>query len=100
MLITDYSNIGLEAICLEKPLITVNFIKENLDNILKYHDFGAALYFENYQKFEKSILEILNGNNYAKTLEIGRQKFIEEFNFANDGNASKRIFDLLVTDRT
>jgi hypothetical protein len=100
LLITDYSNIGLEAICLEKPLITVNFIKENLDNILKYHDFGAALYFENYQKFEKSILEILNGNNYAKTLEIGRQKFIEEFNFANDGNASKRIFDLLVTDRT
>jgi hypothetical protein len=100
LLITDYSNIGLEAICLDKPVITINFIKENLNDIVKYHDFGAALYFENYQEFEKSILEILNENSHKKTLEIGRQKFIEEFNFANDGNASKRIFDFLTTDKT
>lgn len=95
LLITDYSNIGLEAICLEKPLITVNFVKEDLDNIIKYHDYGASLYFENYPELEKSIIEIFNSDLHHNSLKVGRQKFIEQFNFGNDGNANKRIFDLL-----
>jgi len=95
LVITDYSNVGLEAICLEKPLVTVNFVKENLDNIIKYHDYGASLYLENYPELEKSIIEILNSDLHHNSLKLGRQKFIEQFNFGNDGNAHKRIFDLL-----
>lgn len=96
LVITDYSNIGLEAICLEKPLITVNFEKENLDNIIKYHEYGASLYFENYAKLEKSIIEIFSSELHQSSLKLGRQRFIEQFNFGNDGNANKRIFDWLI----
>lgn len=95
LVITDYSNIGLEAICLEKLLITVNFEKENLDNIIKYHEYGASLYFENYEELEKSIIEIFNSELHQSSLKLGRQRFIEQFNFGNDGNANRRIFDWL-----
>jgi len=95
LVITDYSNVGLEAICLEKPLVTVNFVKENLDNIIKYHDYGASLYFENYPELEKSIIEIFNSDLHHNSLKLGRQKFIEHFNFGNDGNAHMRIFNWL-----
>jgi len=99
LVITDYSNVGLEAICLEKPLVTVNFVKENLDNIIKYHDYGASLYLENYPELEKSIIEIFNSDLHHNSLKLGRQKFIEQFNFGNDGNAHKRIFDLLTQNQ-
>ena len=95
LVITDYSNIGLEAICLEKPLFTVNFEKENLQNIIKYHDYGASLYFENYSELEKSLKEVLTSELHDSSLKIGRQNFLEQFNYGNDGNANKRIFEWL-----
>lgn len=96
VIISDYSNVGAEAILLEKPLLTFNFMKENFSNVQRYHEFGASIYIENYDKMEKTIIEILNENKHLGELKEGRQKIIDMYNYYNDGNASQRIFDLLV----
>lgn len=95
LVITDYSSVGLETIYLEKPLITVNFVKEDLDYVIRYHDYGASIYCEDYLELEKTIMEVFNSSIHQKPLEAGRQKFIDRFNFKNDGKASERIFKIL-----
>ena len=99
LVITDYSSVGLETILLEKPLITVNLVKENLAYVIRYQDYGAALYVEEYSELEKSVVEIFNRNLHSDQLRLGRQKFIDEFNFKNDGNANKRIFEILTNKK-
>jgi len=93
--ISDYSNVGVEAILLNKPVVNVNFIKEGIGKAQNYHEYGAVLYVEEYDKLENLITGILLKNEYTEELEKGRQKIIDLYNFNNDGNATQRIFDLL-----
>ena len=98
LVITDYSNIGAEAILLDKPLLTVNFIKEKFDFEQQYYRFGAALYFEDYGKVEDTIIELLNYGKYSEELKAGRQRMAEMYNYHNDGKAAERIVDLLLNE--
>jgi len=95
VVISDYSNVGVEAILLNKPVVNVNFIKEGIGKAQNYHEYGAVLYVEEYDKLENLITGILLKNEYIEELEKGRQKIIDLYNFNNDGNATQRIFDLL-----
>jgi len=95
VVISDYSNVGVEAILLNRPAVNVNFIKEELDKAQNFHEYGAVLYVEEYDKLENLITGILHKNEYIEELKKGRQKIIDMYNFNNDGNASQRIFDLL-----
>jgi len=96
VVISDYSNVGAEVILLGKPLITFNFTKEKLDNAQRYHEYGASLYIEDYNKLENIMLDILLENKYMEELKKGRQKIIDLYNYYNDGNSAQRIYDLLV----
>ena len=95
VVISDYSNVGVEAILLNKSVVNVNFIKEELGKAQNYHEYGAVLYVEEYDKLENLITGILLKNEYIEELKKGRQKIIDLYNFNNDGNATQRIFDLL-----
>ena len=95
LVITDYSNTGVEACLLQKPIITVNFIKENLDNQQKFFEFGASLYVENYKEFEKLVTEVLIESKHFEDLKIGWNKIVELYNYNNDGKAAQRIADVL-----
>jgi len=95
VVVSDYSNVGVEAVLLGKPVVNINFIKEKLDEAQNYHKFGAVLYVEDYQKFENMINDIFDKNFNRDELEKGRKKIIEMYNFNNDGNASKRIYELI-----
>ena len=99
LVITDYSNVGAEAALLDKPMLTVNFIKENIENEQRYHEYGAALYFEDYAKMENAIKEILIENMHLEELGDGRKKLADMYNYYNDGKATQRIFDLLLTKK-
>ena len=90
IIITDYSNVGVQAAIYEKSLITVNFEKEDWKNEQKFYEDGGAIYCEKYQDLEFNILEIFN-NNMTKKLEEGRKILQYKYNFLNDGNASIRI---------
>ena len=97
LVITDYSNVGMEAIYLQKPLISVEIGKDAFDDTAThYQDYGASLYFNDYSKLEKGIIEIFQSDIHVKSLEDGRQKFIERFNFKNDYNASERILNYIL----
>jgi len=96
LVITDYSNAGIEAVFLEKPIIALNFIKENSDRYPQRLDkYGAAIYVDEYSDLEVIILEILNKKMYLEELKNGRKKAINRFNFKNDGLASQRIVEIL-----
>ncbi len=95
LVISDYSNVGIQAILLEKPLLTVNFSGEKWNDVIRFDKFGASIYFENYTEFEKTILQILKENKHIIDFKIGRQKIIDDYNFNNDGLSTKRIFDFL-----
>ena len=97
VMITDYSSIGLEAVFLGKPLISVNLLKENWEEYTsRVEKYGASIYIENYETLEKILLEILKENKHLVELKKGREKVIEKYNFGNDGKAAERIFNILI----
>lgn len=97
IIITDYSSIGLEAILLQKPLISVNFSNEKyLELDQRFEKYGAAIYLENYSQLENTVLDILNKNLHLKKLKGGWKKVTEKFNYRNDGKAAHRIFQYLM----
>lgn len=96
LVITDYSNVGAEAALFEKPVLTVNFIKEQLTNEQRYHEIGAALHFEDYDHMERTILEIFYDGKHLNELRAGRKKLADMYNYYNDGKAAQRIVDLLL----
>lgn len=96
VIISEYSNVSVEGVLLGKPVVNVNFMKEKLEQAQNYHKFGAVLYLEDYDKFEKTITDILDGSYNKEELEKGRQKIIDMYNYNNDGKASERIFELII----
>lgn len=100
LLITEYSNIGVEASFLEKPIVIVNFLKEDTDLYPERLDkYGAAMYVEEYSKLEDIILEILNKNMHLDKLKEARKNVYEKHNAYNDGKAAERICNLLTKPR-
>ena len=97
VMITDYSSMGLEAVFLGKPLISINLLKENWEEYTsRVEKYGASIYVENYKMLEKILLEILKENKHIDELKKGREKVIEKYNFGNDGKAAERIFNILM----
>jgi CDP-glycerol glycerophosphotransferase (TagB/SpsB family) len=96
LVITDYSNVGVEAILLNKPLITVNFAKEEIYNVQKYHEYNASVYIDEYVKLEDLVMKISNGKDILEILQEGRNRLIPRYNFHNDGKATLRVIDLLL----
>jgi CDP-glycerol glycerophosphotransferase (TagB/SpsB family) len=95
LIITDFSNVGIEAILLDRPLLTVNFSNESFEYVLRYHEYGSSLYIEKYQDLEKITKEIIIEKKYLRELSNGRKKIIELINYKNDGKAGERIFNSL-----
>jgi len=95
LVITDFSNAGIEAILLEKPLITVNFSKEDYSNVQRYHEYDASIYVDEYDHIEKIIMEILKEKKHIQKLKEGSKKVIDMYNYYHDGNAANRIFNIL-----
>jgi len=94
VVITDVSNAGVEAILLEKPLITVNFANEDLSSFHRLHEYNASIYVDDYKQIEKILMEILD-NQHIDELKEGSKNVINTYNFFNDGKASERIFNIL-----
>ena len=96
LIITDYSNVGVEAILLNKPIITVNFAKEDINNVQRYHEHNAAIYVDEYDEMEEVVMKILSGKDILAILQEGRNRLIPRYNFHNDGKATLRVIDLLL----
>ena len=99
LIITEYSNVGTEAVFMGKPVLTVNFLKENWECEEHYHTTGAVIYFEDYLKMEQVIKEILEDGKHLDTLVEGQKKMVDLYNSYNDGKATERIFNLITDSK-
>lgn len=96
ILITEYSLVGVEASLNEIPIISVNMDNETYyDFSLEFSKEGVALYATNTSELFDCINKVLHDDIVIKKLDEGRKGFNLEFNYLNDGNSSKRIFNIL-----
>jgi len=98
LVITDHSNLGIDASILDKQMITVNFTGENLDYTTRYHEYGASIYLEDYKKLENLVEKIFIDEKDIESLTKGRKEIADLYNSFNDGKASQRILKLLAPE--
>lgn len=95
LVITEYSNVGAEAILLDKPVITVNFFKESFEHEQNYSEYGGVLYYETYSHMKEVVKEMMDGGKYLDQLKKDRKKAAYRYNYRNDGKATERIYNLV-----
>jgi hypothetical protein len=96
LIITDYSNFGIEAMLMNKPIISFNFTKEDWgDHPQRLDQLNAATYIDQYEELEKEINNIFENYNKGYSLKENNIEIIRKFNFENDGNACNRIYRYL-----
>jgi len=93
VMITSFSTTALEAMILEKPVITINL--SGLPDKIPYSKSGAAIGVYDEQELLPAIESILYDENVRKELSIKRNKFVYEQTYKQDGNASKRVVKLI-----
>ena len=96
LVITEYSDVGLDTLILKKPLITVNFLNEDYSQFVEFHKYDASIYVNHYLKLEKTILDIFERNKYLEELKNGRKKFAEGYGLDNSSSATEKIFKELL----
>jgi hypothetical protein len=99
LVITEYSNVGAEALLMDRPVLTVNFNKEPFENEQRYHETGAAIYLEEYSEMEQVVLDMLVHGKYLDELREGRKRAADLYNYYNDGRAAERVLDLITDGR-
>lgn len=92
LLITVHSTVHIEAAILEKNIIIMN---PDHDPELPIVRSKAALSAENPRELKESIKNILDNPKTQLELKSNRQKFVENYAFKNDGQASQRVWQLI-----
>ncbi len=95
LVVSDFTNLGIEAILLEKPLITVNFTKDPIEKLRSNFPYESSVYTSDYKLLEKYILEILKEKKHIDKMRQKWTESIKKFNLFNDGQAAQRIFELM-----
>lgn len=94
ILMTVHSTVALEAMLLGKPVIIVNLT--NKPDMVPYAKEGAALRVETQEDILPQIKAVLKDSNKVRTqMALNQKKFISRYAYNIDGNASKRIVDLI-----
>lgn len=94
IVITDYSNVGIEAMLRKIPVITVNFADENTKYMQKFHETKLAIHVKTIDELNDVIDKILKQTKKYANQNI--EKIGELYNFKNDGNATERVYKLLI----
>jgi CDP-glycerol glycerophosphotransferase (TagB/SpsB family) len=94
LLLAGDSTVGLEAMLFDKPVIVVNFTGR--PSVMGYAESGAALGVYKEENLAPAIRKALYDPLVRKELEQNRKKFIEKHVYKRDGQASKRVAELIV----
>lgn len=92
LVITDYSNVGVEAMLRNIPVITVNFANEDTRFMQKFHETKSAMLANTVEELIKITEDIITG----KYKRDSQNTVSDLFNYKNDGNATDRTYQLLV----
>ncbi len=89
LLITKYSTTALEAMMIDKPVVTINLSGQPTP--VPYAEEGAALGVYRYEDIEQAILKALDDEETRNRLKAGRDKFVRRWAGEPDGKAAQRI---------
>jgi UDP-N-acetylglucosamine 2-epimerase len=93
MLITKYSTTALEAMVIDKHVITINLT--GIPTPVPYAEEGASLGVYRYEDIEPAINESLYDEETRKKYKEERLKFVRRWAGEPDGKASQRIVSLM-----
>lgn len=94
VMITLYSTTALEAMILDKPVITINLM--NMPERMPYAESGAAIGVYRAEDIAPAVKRAMYDEETKKKLEAGRKKFVYEQAYLVDGKASRRVADLII----
>jgi len=92
-MITVASTTGLEALIMEKPLITLNFFGKT--DPMPYAESGSAIGVYKSEGIAPAIKSILEDQNVRKELSKKAKLFVYDQCYEMDGKASERILNLI-----
>jgi len=93
IMITGFSATALDAMMLDKPVITVNFT--GLEDPLPYAESGATLGVYVERDLVEAIKKGLYDENVKEKLRDAREKFVFEQSYKRDGKATERVVELI-----
>ena len=93
LMITSSSTTAMEAMALDKPVITINL--EGKTEYYPYAKSGAAIGVFNPEYLLPTIEDVLQNENLRRKLAKRRQKFLSEHICKTDGRSSERIVNLI-----
>ncbi len=93
ILITSFSATALDAMVLDRPVITVNLT--GLEDPLPYAESGAALGVYLEDDLVPAITKGMYGTDAKKKLTDARKKFVLEQCYKQDGKATERVVELI-----
>lgn len=94
LLMTVHSTVALEAMILQKPVITVNLTGK--PDVMPYAESGAALGVYRKEDLAPAINKALYDPEIREKMAGKREKFVYEHAYKLDGQATRRVADLIV----
>lgn len=95
LLMTVHSTVALEAMLLNKPVICLDFSGRNIFQSF-YTESGAATRVRREEELVQAIQEALYNPQARDEQEQNRQRFISKHVYKPDGQASKRVAELII----
>jgi UDP-N-acetylglucosamine 2-epimerase len=93
LVITGFSATALDAMMLDKPVITVNLT--GMEDPIPFAESGAAIGVHNEKNLIKALEKGLYDEASRKSLESAREKFVYEHAYKSDGKATARVVTLI-----
>ena len=93
IVITGFSATALDAMMLDKPVITVNFT--GLEDPLPFAETSAAIGVYEEMDLIAAIKRGLYDEDAREKLREAREKFVYEHSYKRDGKAAERVFKLI-----
>jgi len=91
--ITGFSATALDAMMLDKPVITVNFT--GLEDPLPFAESGAAIGVYEEKNLIPAIKMALYDEGAREKLKEAREKFVHEHSYKKDGKSTERVIKLI-----
>ena len=95
ILITDHSIVSIEAILNKIPIIFTKLYNDEKFEGDEYLNEGVGLFADTQKNLQDNIIKILNDVNIQQELKEHITKFIQNYNYKDDGLAAKRITNLM-----
>ena len=93
IVITGFSATALDAMMLDKPVITVNFT--GLEDPLPFAESGAAIGVYEEKDLVPAVRRGLYDEDAREKLREAREKFVHEHSYKKDGKSTERVIKLI-----